>query len=52
MNLFNLRRSAAAAVVEPKFAPVTVADAPQLSREHRTRAADVRAGSGFVVVGQ
>ena len=33
MNLFNLRRSAAAAVVEPKCAPVTVADAPQLSRE-------------------
>jgi acetylornithine/N-succinyldiaminopimelate aminotransferase len=47
MNLFNLRRSAPAAVAKPKRAPVIVADAPQLSRE-RLMPSTERAAQVFV----
>lgn len=47
MNLFNLRRSATAAVAEAERAPVIVADAPQLSRE-RLMPSTERASQVFV----
>ncbi|HYQ48881.1 MAG TPA: aminotransferase class III-fold pyridoxal phosphate-dependent enzyme, partial [Pseudomonas sp.] len=47
MNLFNLRRSAPAEVAEPKRTPVTVPDAPLLSRE-RLMPSTERAAQVFV----
>ncbi|AXM97678.1 aspartate aminotransferase family protein [Pseudomonas plecoglossicida] len=47
MNLFNLRRSAPAAVAEPKRAPVTEAPAPAVSRE-RLMPGSARAEHVFV----
>ena len=47
MNLFNLRRSAPATVAEPKRAPVSVPDAPPLSRE-RLMPSTERAAQVFV----
>lgn len=47
MNLFNLRRSAPAAVAEPKRAPVIVPHADELSRDRLMPSAE-RAAQVFV----
>ena len=47
MNLFNLRRSAPAAVAEPKRAPVIVPQADELSRDRLMPGAE-RAAQVFV----